>query len=180
MAAKQGRLQKALDLPTEARSRMTSPGRTSVCIRLNFWPASKLTPVKSLRVWLILLLAVLLPVRGALALAMQCSTPGTQVQVQAQLSGGHEHHAASLGHEHHHGAAADPAVSHDDSDGTGHDHAGAADKCNLCAASCSATALVSASMTVAEQQSVSAVFPHLYAPPPSFVSDGLKRPPRSI
>lgn len=157
---------------------MTLLANASV-MRLNFRPQSKLTPVMSLRVWLILLLAVLLPVRGALAVAMQCSTPGAQVQLQAQLPKGHEHHAAHPAQEHHHGAGADHSFGQDGSGSSAHDHASVADKCNLCAASCSATALVGASMTVAGQQRAAAVFQHLYAPRPSFVPDGPRRPPRS-
>jgi hypothetical protein len=35
-------------------------------------------------------------------------------------------------------------------------------------------------MRVAAPQPVSADFPHIYAPPPSFIPDGHERPPRSI
>lgn len=139
----------------------------------------KLIRVKSLRVWLVLLLAVLLPVRGALAVGMQCSTPGTQLHVEAQLSHGHEPHATHSDHRHHEAAAAQPDGGAGVND-TAHDHAGAADQCNLCSASCSATGLASASVTVAEQQCLPTVFPRLDAPPPNFVSGGQERPPRTI
>ena len=143
---------------------------------MNFSARANLTFVKTFRLWLLLLLAVLLPVRGALAVAMQCS-PDSQVQAQApHAHHSDEQHASRDGQAHH---QLEGAV-HDHSDAAGHDHAGATDKCNLCAASCSATALVSASMTLVAPQSVSAVFSHIHAPPPSFIPDGQERPPRTI
>lgn len=133
--------------------------------------------MKSLRLWLLLLLAVLLPVRGAHAVAMHCASTGAAVQIEARLveHGNHDHASAD-----HHGQQHHDAAAHGHSGGGSHDHAGLADKCNLCSASCSAPALVSGPVTVAEPQPVSAVFPHLYAPPPSFIPDGQERPPRSI
>ncbi|MDB5915393.1 MAG: hypothetical protein JWP22_4068, partial [Ramlibacter sp.] len=61
-----------------------------------------------------------------------------------------------------------------------HDHAGNADNCNLCSAFCSVTGLVGAAVAIPETRPVPAVFPHLYALPPSFVPDGQERPPRTI
>src|SRR6478609_8259485 len=91
-------------------------------------------------------------------------------------------HAAAQPAKHAHGRAAAAAVhahqAHGHSDGAAHDHdhGGSADKCKLCAAACCATALVSGSVTMAAPQPVATVFPHLYAPPPSFISDGEERP----
>ncbi len=130
--------------------------------------------MKTFRIWLLLLLALLLPVRGALALAMDCSGPATQVQAQSQGSAQGGHHAAGWGHAPH------DASAHDQPDDAVHDHAGAPDKCNLCASSCSVTGMVSCSMTLAELQPVSAVYPHLFAAPPTFFADGQERPPRTI
>lgn len=131
--------------------------------------------VKSIRIWLLLLLAVLLPIRSALAVAMPCAALGDAGQVQAQVA---EHtHGDPLpqaGPPHH------EASAHDHPDAAIHEHGAAADKCNICFASCSASGLVGGPMTLAEPQPVAAVFPHLYAPPPSFLSDGQERPPRSI
>lgn len=110
-----------------------------------------------------------------MAVAMQCSAPGIRTEVQAQLSIGQEHRAAGPSHAH---QSEGHVASDDSAHGAAHDHA-SADKCNLCATSCAATALISAPMTVAEQQSVSAVFPDLHALPPSFVPDGQERPPRT-
>jgi len=146
---------------------------------------ANLTAVKTFRIWLLLLLAVLLPVRGAMAAAMHCSAPGSRVQVEAQMTkeghSGHEAGVMDQGAQHEYAGAHDHTGGHTHSDkGGSHDHAGAADKCNLCSASCSATGLVSASVTVPEPSLASSVFPHLYAQPPSFVSDGQERPPRTI
>lgn len=136
--------------------------------------------MKSLRLWLILLLAVLLPLRGTLAAAMMCPVAGTGVQTEVQIA----EEAHDPGHAHSHGASAgdhgaghaSQAVDHHDIASTGD----ASDKCNLCSAFCSVTGMVSGTATAAEPQSVATVFPHLYAPPPSFLSDGQERPPRSI
>jgi len=130
--------------------------------------------VKSFRLWLVLLIAVLLPLRGALAAAMPCSGAGSGAHGAVQSAKhGHGQHARAAGHAH-------QADSHSDGAAHDHDHGGSADKCKLCAASCCATALVSGPLTVAAPQPVATVFPHLHAPPPSFLSDGEERPPRGI
>jgi hypothetical protein len=113
---------------------------------------------KSARFWLLLFLAVLLPVRGAVAAAMMCS--------MAVPPPPHEHVTHGEGHGHHH---PEPAASP------------AADTCNLCAASCCLTPLPSQPPAVAAPlPGASVVFPEIDAPPVSFLSDGQERPPRSI
>jgi hypothetical protein len=140
--------------------------------------------VKTFRLWLLLLMVVLLPLRGALAAGMLCPVGGFGVQAEAQpTKHAHLHDAAGMGHEH----AAQPFSAHDH--GAGHEHASSgpgdeagssADKCNLCSAFCSVTGLVSAAVTMGETQQVPMVFPHLYVPPAAFFSDGQERPPRTI
>ena len=151
---------------------------------LNFSARANLTTVKSFRVWLLLLLAVLLPLRGALAAGMLCPVAEFGVQAEAQVvKHTHVHEEVSVsGHEHHdvQGSALEHEAAQGPSDGPAHVHGSAADKCNLCSAFCSVTGLVSAGVTVAVSEPASAVFAHLYAPPPSFVSDGQERPPRTI
>lgn len=129
------------------------------------------------RLWLILLLAVLLPVRGALAAGMLCpSAPFGELGAQA-VEHAHVHaEAGAPGHQHH-DASAD---GHSHADGAAHDHAGADSKCNLCSALCCVAGLVSAGVTIAEPQRAVTVFADLRAPPPSFVSGGQERPPRTI
>jgi hypothetical protein len=121
--------------------------------------------VKSYRLWLLLLLAVLIPFRGALAAGMLCPTGSGSHHVPAAHSLTH-----AEGHDHAQGHA--PAGS------ATHDHAGA-DRCNLCTAFCSVPGLVSAGVTLASPQAVATVFPQPHAPPPSFISGGQERPPRS-
>ncbi len=121
--------------------------------------------MKRARLWLLLFLAVLLPVRGAVAAAMLCAMP-----IPAPQAPGH--HAPALhaaeGHAHHaHQAPESQAVA----DG----------KCNLCAASCGLTPLPSSAPAVAEPPArAAAAFPEIEAAPASFLADGPERPPRSI
>ena len=139
-----------------------------------------LTNVKAVRIWFLLLLAVLLPVRGAVAAAMLCPVGSTGMQNELRV---HDH---PMGHEamdhvdgsctmlppHDHASA-----GHSDD---GHDHA-ASDKCNTCSAYCSLTPLLSSDSTFLEPPDLAAVkFADQSAPPPSFVSDGQERPPRTI
>lgn len=129
--------------------------------------------MKLLRVWLLLILAVLLPVRAAMAVAMPCGFAGVDMPSEATY-----HHAGAHGHA---GSAHEPG-QHDEGGGALHDHEqSSSDKCNLCSASCSATPLLGTIAGVPEPlDRVSVAFPQLYAPAPSFFSDGQERPPRSI
>jgi hypothetical protein len=143
--------------------------------------------VKSWRICFLLLLAVLLPVRGAVAAAMLCPVAGSGAQMELPMVGQSAGHAAMDaamlhdhpgGHDHAggHGHAADASADGHPS----HDHA-ASDGCNACSAYCSLTPLVSSPPTLAEPLDPTAVkFSDLSAPPPSFVSGGQERPPRTI
>jgi hypothetical protein len=134
--------------------------------------------VKSFRIWLLLLLAVLLPVRGAMAAAMLCppvgaGTPG-EVRLMDHPAPGQHHPAAEV-----HGAGHDHAA-HDHASGGQDDGTSSQDSCRLCTAFCSVTPMVSSLPTVVAPLDLStAAFPHLSAPAPSFVSDGQERPPRT-
>jgi Protein of unknown function (DUF2946) len=133
--------------------------------------------VKTLRIWLLVLLAVLLPVRGAVAAAMLCPPAGTGTQTELRLhdhASGHalmdaaEHRHADRGH----GSGAD--AHHDGSADT-------TDRCNLCSAFCSVTPLIGSLPALPLPQEPAAIrFPDLTVPAPSFISDGQERPPRSI
>ena len=126
--------------------------------------------MKILRIWLLVLLAILLPVRGAIAAAAPCVEMGHHAPVEPARMHHHMHAsevetgaAASTGHAVHH-----------------HDHAGA-DKCNLCSSCCSTAPLIlTFAPTVAALDGQSADFPLVQAPAPTFLSDGQERPPRSI
>jgi hypothetical protein len=137
-------------------------------------PSASFRPMKLLRLWLIVLLAALLPVRGAMAAAMLCPAMGTGMATELRSPGheGHGHEHASEAHaHHHHEGAADP----DHAQASGHD------QCNLCSAFCSITPLLSAMPSVPPPlEAATASYPDFSAPAPSFVSDGQERPPRSI
>lgn len=138
--------------------------------------------MKPWRLWLLLLLAVLLPMRVAVAAAMLCPVAGSGFQAELAGSGhpvGHQalDHARAHDHGDAHGdAAADGGHRH-----AGHDAHAGSDKCDTCSALCSVTPLVSSAPTVAEPLEVPAVgFSEDAAPAPSFLSDGPERPPRTI
>jgi hypothetical protein len=126
--------------------------------------------VKILRIWLLLVLAVLIPVRGAIAAATPCAEQGV-----------HQHAGHMALHEH--------ALAMDDADEPlhdaavpmhHHDHDGAG-KCNLCASCCSATPMLTTfAPAIAQLDEPAATFPILQASAPTFVSEGQERPPRSI
>lgn len=133
--------------------------------------------MKNLRVWLLLVLAVLIPVRGAMAAAMGCSSgPAGSGQVRlaapshAKMPHAHEH--ASMAQA---GAPAAHAGDHPHPDR--HD---VSTPCPMCSADCSVTPLVSAVPRLPDPRLTAAVvFPAASAPVPSFLSDGPERPPRS-
>ena len=147
--------------------------------------------MKTLRLWLLVLLAILLPIRGAAAAAMLCPPVGSAGQTQGALA---EHHPAAAAERvidpdmdqaaelaldlHQHGPA-----QHRQAQPGHHDHqrpSGAPDACNLCAALCSVTPMLSSPPTLDMPPQVSTVFsPELAAQPPSFVSGGQDRPPRT-
>ena len=138
--------------------------------------------MRTIRIWLLVLLAVLLPVRAAVAAAMLCppasvDSQNTVVAATTEM----DHHAMGVAdpaaHEHadhHH-----PEYDSDAPDTSGH-HDGFG-KCNLCCDFCSLTPLLSTLPSVPAPLNPSSVsFPELFAPAPSFLSDGQERPPRSI
>ena len=146
-------------------------------------PSDSLPSVKLLRLWLLVLLAVLLPVRGAMAATMLCAPTGSgQHQTTAPDHGAAhtDHGSAHADHAtaHDHAEPGHDAAPHDHGQGS-HDHS-SDDKCNICSASCSSLSLPSASAGIGEPVALSSVsFPGLSAPAPTFQSDGQERPPRT-
>jgi hypothetical protein len=139
--------------------------------------------VKSWRLWFLLLLAVLLPVRGAVAATMLCSvaTPGVQAELLSVSDQATSHEAMdhAMSHDEHAGAHDHAGMSHDDGH-AGHDHT-TSGKCNMCSAYCALTPLASDAPVLAEPLGLTAVKVSDHsAPPPSFFSDGQERPPRTI
>lgn len=119
--------------------------------------------MKSFRILVVLLIAFLLPIRGAVAATMLCSDPGEAAQLAA-MHGDHAMHA-----------------DHDDAGPDHHDDGGHTSSCHLCASGCHAVALASVSPSVDGPVLTALVkFPTLSAPVPAFHSDGQERPPRTI
>src|SRR5262245_55047614 len=94
------------------------------------------------------MLAVLIPVRGAVAAAMLCPVAGVGVPSEMRLAhepSGHalmDAAAAASTHAHHDHA-------HHDHGPAGHDHGlGSQDKCDVCSAFCSVTPMVSSLPTL--------------------------------
>ena len=141
-------------------------------------PVDALLFVKLLRIWLLVLLAVSLPVRGVMAATMLCAPTGGAVHTEANSTGhedGHHHDDQTL-------AAAGPShgQAHDDHGMGAHD-AASHDRCNVCTSSCSSPPLPSAAADIAEPVALTSVsFPDLSVPAPTFQSDGQERPPRTI
>src|SRR5690349_12830966 len=77
------------------------------CLRRGNASRANLTVVKTVRIWLLLLLAVLLPLRGAMAAAMLCPVGGTGMQNELRMQD------RPVAHE---------AMDHDE---VAYDHAGA-------------------------------------------------------
>lgn len=123
----------------------------------------------------LVLLALLLPIRGAVAGAMLCPEGSHSA---AQMEG--FEHAGQRMHEgpiaaHHHDHA-DPTPHHEPPGSSGHSSG-----CGICATFCSMTPILSAMPAVEPATLAAAVtFPALSAPTPTFQSDGQDRPPRSL
>ena len=133
------------------------------------------TELKTLRLCFLLLLAVLLPLRGAVAAAMLCPVGSSGMQSELRVQGhpvGHDMAGGAMAHDH--GAA------HDQDHDLDHDHAGS-DRCNMCSAFCALTPLLSALPALLEPLDLTAVeFSDHAAPAPDFFSDGQERPPRTL
>ena len=142
---------------------------------------ANLFDVRALRLCLLVVLAVLLPLRGAVAAAMLCSPTGTGMQSELRIQPA-AHHALEqyqgIAHDHHGGAHHDHATSEHPPGDQGHR---SSDHCNLCSAYCSITPLMSALPMLPHPLEPPAVkFPHFASPATTFLSDGQERPPRSI
>ena len=130
--------------------------------------------MKLFRTWLMLLLVVLLPVRGAMAAAMLC-LPQSDARSERVVFDHHGGSSASAGHDH-------AQHSHDASAAQQKDGGSTVDShdCNLCASFCSLTVLTSDPPDWRHPPAQADLNPAPSASVPSFVSDGEKRPPRTI
>ena len=145
----------------------------------------KLFRVKVMRVFVLLLVCLLLPLRGTLAATLPCAQQGSAGTLNAatdQVYHGMPCNAAGADgpmHDHRHGASHDSAhrLSPDDEDGANSQ----GDSCHVCCASACAAALTAAAAGTPDALPVlSTVFPALHVPAPDFQSDGQERPPRTV
>jgi hypothetical protein len=142
--------------------------------------------VKHLRTFILVLLAVLLPIRGAVAATMLCpqgqgagmASMGA-AQWHGNLHAGHGMHAAHPASHHHAGADVANDVPNDPPNGAS--SGGHPANCHFCAGG-GCLAYIAATLPPLGQPgpSPSVVFPALRASVPDFPSDGQDRPPRTI
>jgi hypothetical protein len=132
--------------------------------------------LRTVRALFVIFLALLLPLRGAVAGAMLCPAGGASAVVSSHMQHAAAHddatavHHDGAHHDHAHHEQAQPT-----STSSSHDTG-----CNLCIAFCSMTPMPSAAPTIEPSTlSTTLSFPALQAPAPSFQSGGPDRPPRS-
>lgn len=128
--------------------------------------------MKFLRLFIVALLAVLLPLRGALAAVAVCEDvdAGERTELVVHSHGAHDG-AAQAGQD---------EVSHDHGDGVVHSHNGVTHVVK-CATSCSLTPLAMSDPSLVGSVVVTTIsFPAYRALAPSFISDGQERPPRTL
>ena len=129
------------------------------------------------RIWLLLLVALILPFKGTMAAAGMFCHLGSDLPMSAIVQP-HQHPAAAE-HDHAHGHAADSATQ------SGVHHDGGpnplSSSCTICSAVCSAPPLPPAGLSLQLPVPAGAErFPALAPPRPSAVASGLERPPRTV
>ena len=130
--------------------------------------------MKRFRILILVLMAILLPIRGAVAATMLC--PGGEGSGRAAVAGAHGHHDMHSDHaaSHHH-ATGDGDVT-DGSSSLKHPTT-----CQFCASGGCMASIVGTVLSLGQPGPTSPVsFPALTAPVPAFQSDGQDRPPRTI
>ena len=127
--------------------------------------------MKSLRAFLLILLAVLLPLRGAIAAEGLCTMAhGPMGASHAAGHGSHDVGRASASHQHHASAAAQHAHG---------EHQGGANPCNFCSAFGGIAGPI-APLTVPARSPGAKVFARVDAPPARLIAGRLERPPRTL
>ena len=132
--------------------------------------------MKNSRILLILLMALILPVKGAMAAAGMFCHSGSTSSHDARTS---EHHAVDHGqsHHHHHGDGNEPSEPRT---GDGMPSPTLA-SCTVCSAVCSSPPLPAAPIVLLSPPSTAGEsFPPVAVPRTSAVIGGLERPPRTI
>lgn len=137
--------------------------------------------MKNLRVVILVLLALLLPVRGAMAAAMLCPGEGSGASavvavVEGDVAMPAEHGLHNEQATSHHHPSDGHASDHDTSVSGGHPTA-----CQVCVSGCCLAPLAFAPPSVQVRVlTTSAVCPALSLAIPAFESGGQDRPPRTI
>lgn len=139
--------------------------------------------MKSVRFLVLVLLAALLPFRGAVAEVLLCAGHAGHAAMAATSPDHAAHQAtASVAQPDCEPAVLDQAQEHD-SEQTGNHHGapGAVAKCNTCTASCSMSPLVGETPVIPAPVRHPDRHASIHdAPAPSHLTDGQERPPRSI
>lgn len=128
--------------------------------------------MNALRLWVVLFVALLLPLRDAVAATMRCAVPPAAAgTVQADAPPQAVRHALPSCHEEA-GAAVEEEQAPDEGASPG--------ACPVCASGCHAAALTLAAPRVpGALPRTAAAFPPLHVPAPAFEADGPERPPRT-
>ncbi len=134
--------------------------------------------MKLLRIIILVLLAMLLPIRGAVAATMLCSdgeVPGTPAVVAGYDD--HDMNADPQMHADHSTAHHHASEEAPDADSSSVDHPAT---CHSCASDCCMASMVGTVPSLGGPRLTSTViFPALTARIPAFQSDGQERPPRT-
>jgi hypothetical protein len=135
--------------------------------------------VKNLRLFIVVLLAILLPIRGAMAATMLC--PDGERPSSAAVAAEHGHHDMQADHE----MLADHSTLHQHASGDAPDDDSFSGEhpanCHFCASGCCMASIVGTVPSLGQPGLTSSVaFPAFTAPIPAFQSDGQDRPPRTI
>jgi len=153
------------------------------CARTNFLRPAKLEIVKVFRLYLLVLLTVLMPLRGAMAHVQSCASGNGNMVVQATAQANHElshadsHRMNHADHGHGHSLASSGGAS-DTDPAQSHSHQG---KCSSCTLTCASACVALPSSTgMPVIQAVSPKFPSSTTLTSQFLAEGPERPPRSL
>jgi len=138
--------------------------------------------VKTLRILLVVLLAMLLPLRSALAVVVHCGQQEAPRTVSAVHEHAAQHHDVGVSVHEHEGAHALPdAAEYSAQDASPDEPSAALDGCGMGTASCSSAPLMGFGPGIVLPAALAqADFPSYLARVASFLVDGPDRPPRFV
>lgn len=139
--------------------------------------------MRALRVYLLMLLVALIPLRGAMAHLQSCAggygalADQTAAKVGHALTHADSHHMGHADHEHHHPQTTLGATPDTDT-AEPHGHKG---KCSSCSSTCASACVVLPSVPgLRLMQAVSPKIPSQTTLSSQFLAEGPERPPRSL